>query len=100
MILDTPVSVQRKTTTYDSEGMPVEAWASVIERSNKQPLSGEIAFKDYGISDSGVTNLFFLKASTLAIESGRITDNAGTYEIYRIERYPNHCEAIVRPVTE
>jgi Tfp pilus assembly protein FimT len=100
MLLDISVTVQNKTTAYDAEGVAIEAWTAsqTVERSNKQPLSGEIAFKDYGISDAGITNLFFLKTSTTAIEGGRIVYGAEAYDIYRIEKYGNHYEAIVRPV--
>lgn len=100
MRLTAIVTVQIKTTTYDSEGIAVEIWTAsqTTEKADKQPLGGEIAFKDYGISDAGITNLFFLKTSTSAQENGRIVDSDGTYSIYRIEKYPNHYEVIVRPV--
>jgi len=100
MLLDITVTIQNKTVAYDAEGMPIETWTAsqTTEKSNKQPLAGEIAFKEYGISDAGITNLFFLKTSTTAQENGRIVDDEGTYDIYRIEKYPNHYEVIVRPV--
>jgi len=100
MLLDISVTVQNKTTSYDAEGMPVNVWTAsqTTERANKQPLSGEIAFKDYGISDAGVTNLFFMRASTAAQEGGRIVHSSKTYDIYRIEPYLDHYEVIVRPV--
>lgn len=100
MLLDISVTIQNKTTTYDSELMPVEVWTAsqTTEQSNKQPLSGEIAFQEYGISDAGITNLFFLRTSTAAQEGGRIVYGSEIYSIYRIEKYGNHYEAIVRPV--
>lgn len=100
MLLDISVTIQNKTTSYDSEGMPVNVWTAsqTTERSEKQPLAGEIVFKEYGISDAGITNLFFLKTSTAARENGRIVYGTETYSIYRIEKYQNHHEAIVRPV--
>ena len=100
MRLTASVTVKNKVTVYDTEGMPVEVWTAsqTTEKANKQPLAGEIAFKDYGISDAGITNLFFMKTSTTAQENGRIVDSDGTYDIYRIEKYPNHYEVIVRPV--
>lgn len=100
MLLDISVTVQNKTTTYDSEGIAVETWTAsqTTEQSNKQPLSGEIAFQEYGISDAGITNLFFFATSTAVQEGGRIVNGIETYSIYRIEKYPNHYEAIVRPV--
>lgn len=100
MIFDINVTIQNKSLTYDSEGMPLEVWTAsqTTERSNKQPLAGEIAFKDYGISDAGITNLFFLKTSTSARENGRIVYGTETYDIYRIEKFQNHYETIVRPV--
>lgn len=100
MLLDITVTIQNKTTTYDSEGMAIEVWTAsqTIEKSNKQPLLGEIAFKEYGISNAGITNLFFLEPSTSAQENGRIVYGTETFDIYRIEKYLNHFEAIVRPV--
>lgn len=100
MRLTASVTVQIKSVSYDAEGMPVEVWTAsqTTELTNKQPLAGEIAFKDYGISDAGITNLFFFKTSTIAQEGGRIVDGSDTYDIYRVEKYPNHYEVIVRPV--
>lgn len=100
MILDISVTVQNKITTYDNEGIAVNIWTAsqTVERANKQPLSGEIAFQEYGISAAGITNLFFAKTSTAAREGGRIVDSDGTYDIYRIEKYPKHYEIIVKPV--
>ncbi len=82
------------------EGIPIEVWTAsqTAERANKQPLGGEIVNRDYGISNAGITNLFFLQKSSAAVEGGRIVHGSNAYDIYRIEKYPNHCEAIVRPV--
>lgn len=100
MRLDISVIIQNKIVEYDNEGFPVETWTAsqTVERSNKQPLAGEIAFKEYGISDAGITHLFFLKTSTVASENDRIVHGSDTYDIYRVEQYPNHYEAIVRAV--
>jgi hypothetical protein len=100
MRLDITVTVQNKTTTYDSEGMSVETWTAsqTTELSNKQPLSGEIAFAEYGITDAEIRNLFFFKTSTAAQENGRVVYGSEIYDIYRIDKYPNHYEVIVRPV--
>jgi len=100
MLLDITVTVQNKITSYDGEGMPIEVWTAsqTIEKANKQSLAGEIAFKEYGITDAGITNLFFFKTSTAAQEGGRIVHGSDTYDIYRVEKYPNHWEVIVKPV--
>lgn len=100
MLLDITVTVQNKTTIYDTEGMPVEVWTAsqTTELSNKQPLLGEIAFREYGISDAGITNLFFFKTSTAAQEGSRIVYGTETYSVYRIEKYSKHYEVIVRQV--
>ena len=103
MYFDISVTVQAPpstaNTTYSSEGMATTVWSAsqTTEQANKQPLSGEIAFTDYGIVDSGVTNLFFMKTSTTAREGGRIVHGSLVYDIYRAEPYPNHYEVIVRP---
>ena len=100
MRLTESVTVQTKSIVYDSEGIAVETWTTsqTTEKANKQPLAGEIAFQEYGISDARITNLFFMKTNTAAVENGRIVDSDGTYDIYRVEKYPNHYEIIVRPV--
>jgi hypothetical protein len=104
MRLTASVTVQAAPTTanitYDSEGTMTIAWTAsqTVELSNKQPLAGEIVFAEYGISDAGITNLFFFKTNTTAIENGRIVDSDGTYDIYRVDKYSNHYEVIVRPV--
>lgn len=104
MRLDISVIVQAPpstaNTTYDAEGMQTIVWTAsqTTEKSNKQPLAGEIAFKEYGISDASITDLFFFKTFTTARENGRIIDGSNTYEIARAEPYPNHYEVIVRPV--
>ena len=100
MLLDIIVTIQNKTTTYDTEGMSIEVWTAsqTSENSNKQPLSGEIAFKDYGISNAGITNLFFFETTTSVQENGRIIYGSDSYDIFRVEKYPNHYEVIVRPV--
>jgi hypothetical protein len=100
MLLNITITVQNPSITYSSEGMPTIVWSAsnTTERSNIQPLSGEIAFKDYGISDAGATHLFFTKTSSAATEGGRIIYGSKTYDIYRVEQYPNHFEIIVRPV--
>ena len=106
MLLDITVTVQAPpttaNTTYDSERISTVVWTAsqTTEQSNKQPLSGEIAFQEYGISNAGVTNLFFMKTSTSAQEGGRIIHGSDTYTIHRVEPYPNHYEVIVRPVVD
>jgi hypothetical protein len=100
MLLDRSVIVQNKSITYDSEGGSIEVWTAsqTAERANKQPLSGEIAFKEYGITEAGISDLFFMATSTAARESGRLVDSEGTYEIYRIEKYSNHYEVIAKSI--
>lgn len=100
MRLTASVTIQTKSIVYDSEGIAQETWTAsqTTEKADKQPLSGEIAFKEYGISDAGITNLFFFKTNTVAAENRRIVDSDGTYDIYRVEKYTNHYEVIVRPV--
>ena len=89
-------------TTYDSEGISTIIWTAsqTTEKGDKQPLSGEVAPYRYGLSESGITNIIFLKSSTTAAEGGRIIHDSETYEIYRLEEFDNHCEALVKPVME
>lgn len=100
MLLDIDVVVQNKTVSYDSEGVAQVIWTAsqTIEKANKQPLSGEVAYLEFGISDATIVSLFFVKTSTSAIEGGRIVYGTETYDIYRIEKYSNHYEVIVKLV--
>lgn len=96
------VTVQNISATQTSELMTTEVWTAsqTTEEMSKQPLSGEIAYQEYGISDAGVVYLFCTTegASTAAQEGGRLVDSAGTYDIYRVESWRNHYEIIARPV--
>lgn len=100
MLLDISIIVQEKTTTYDGEGMSIETWTAsqTTIDANRQPLGGEIAFKEYGISDAGVTDLFFTSVNTALQTNRRIIDNSETFDIYRVEKYPTHYEIITKPV--
>lgn len=87
-------------TTYDAEGIMSLVWSSnqTTEKVNFQPLSGEIAFQEYGISDAKISNLVFMKKDTVAQEGGRIIYNSITYQVCGKDEFPNHCEVIVKPV--
>ena len=97
-----PVTVQNKSASMTTEGMLTEIWTAsqTTEEMSKQPLSGEIAYKEYGISDAGITHVFFTSngATTTAQKGGRIVDSVGTYDIYQVEPWQRHYEIIVRPV--
>lgn len=82
------------------EGMPIVNWTAseTTESVGKETLTGELAFQEYGISDAAISNLFFAKTSSTAQQEGRIVNGTKTYEIVRVEPYPNHWEIIVRPV--
>ena len=99
MYLNTTVTIQAKTTTYDSEGMQVEVWTAsqTVESANKQFLSGEDAYKDYGISDAGETWIFFLKSNSVVAKNNRIVDSVGTFDVCAVPPWQNHKEAICRP---
>jgi len=100
MKLNTSVTVQNQSSSYTVESMASVVWTAsqTLEMSNHQPVSGEIAYKEYGISGGGIVDVFFFKTSTTAQEGGRIVDGSDTYDIYRIKKYPNHYEAIAKRV--
>jgi len=96
------VTVQNKTIIYDAEGISTDNWTAsqTTELVNKQPAAsaGQIAFNEYGISDAGILSLYFLQTNSSVSENSRIIDDAATYEVYRVDKYSDHWEAIVKPV--
>ncbi len=100
MFVDTTITVQNKEKTFDTEGMSIEVWTAdeTLLAANHQPLSGEVAFKEYGISDASLTDLFFTPVHTAVHTNARIIDGSETFDIYRVERFSAHYESICRPV--
>ena len=100
MLVDISIIIQEKTTIYDNEGIAIETWTAsqTTIDANRQPLGGEIAFKEYGISDAGVTDLFFTPINTAVQTNRRIVDNLEIFDVYRVEKFPTHYEVIAKSV--
>ncbi len=107
MFVDTTITVQNKDTTFDTEGMSLEVWTAneTTLAANHQPLSGEIAYKEYGISDASLTDLFFTPVHTAIATKNltakitvRIIDGSEAFDVYRVEPFSAHYEVICRPV--
>lgn len=100
MILDTSVVVQIVSSSLTSEGVVTQVWTAsqTTELTNIQTISGEIAFKQYGISDTGIYTLFFFPTSSSVVNACRIVYGSDTYSVYRVSKYPNHWEVLARLV--
>ena len=92
------VEIQSKTTSYDSEGVPTEAWkkAATIQ-ADIQPLGGELAERQYGIVEVGITARMFCNPSTDVQLARRAVYDSTTYEIRYVAAYRGHYEVLLRP---
>lgn len=92
------VEVQSKTTSYDSEGVPTGTWATVATiRADIQPLGGELAQREYGIVENGITSRMFCNPSTDVQLARRVVHDGKTYEIRHIAACRGHMEVLLRP---
>lgn len=94
MILDSTITLQAKTTSYDSEGMPVDIWAtSAYIRANIQPNNKSHYFiKEYSNSDASYEFVIFTEVNSLITVGKRLVDGSDTYDIMRVQKWPNHYE--------
>ena len=94
-----PVEIQAKTTGYDGEGIPIETWETVATiQADIQPLGGELAERQYGIIESGITSRMFCNPSNAVQLTRRVLHDGKTYEIRHVAAYRGHMEVLLRPV--
>lgn len=80
-------------------GMPVEVWITVgTIQADIQPLGGELAQKQYGIVEAGITMRMFCNPSDEVQLARQVVWDGKTYEIRYVAPYRGHIEALLRPV--
>lgn len=93
------VQIQAKTTGYDDIGMPIETWGTVATiQADIQPLGGELAQREYGIVETGITSRMFCNPSTDVQLARRVVYDGNDYEIRHVAAYRGHMEVLLRPV--
>lgn len=93
------VQIQTKVTGYDDIGMPIETWETVATiQADIQPLGGELAQREYGIVETGITSRMFCNPSDAVQLARRVVYDGNTYEIRHVAAYRGHMEALLRPV--
>lgn len=93
------VEIQSKTTNYDSEGVPTESWSKAATiQADIQPLGGELAERQYGIVETGITMRMFCNPSDAVQLARRVVCDSATYEIRHVADYRGHMEVLLRPV--
>jgi head-tail adaptor len=93
------VEIQSKTTNYDSEGVPTESWSKAATiRADIQPLGGELAERQYGIVETGITSRMFCNPSDAVQLARRVVCDSTTYEVRHVAAYRGHMEVLLRPV--
>jgi hypothetical protein len=94
-----PVQIQAKTTGYDDIGMPIETWGTVATiQADIQPLGGELAQREYGIVETGITSRMFCNPSGAVQLARQVAHDGETYEIRHVAAYRGHMEVLLRPV--
>lgn len=101
MRLDKQVTLQAKTTTYDSEGMPTEVWtanntlifANIQPNENKQYMS-----KQWGQTKLDYEFIIFVRPLSTISEGQRIIDGSDAYEIMKVKKWDAHYELLCSPV--
>lgn len=93
------VEIQSKTTSYDSEGVPTESWSKAATiQADIQPLGGELAERQYGIVEVGITARMFCNPSNAVQLARLVVYDGNTYEIRHVAAYRGHMEVLLRPV--
>jgi head-tail adaptor len=94
-----PVQIQAKTTGYDDIGMPIETWETVATiQADIQPLGGELAQREYGIVETGITSRMFCNQNDAVQLARRVVHDGNTYEVRHVAGYRGHMEVLLRPV--
>lgn len=95
MILDNLATLKSKTTTYDSEGMPIDVWTA-----NNTSIFVNIQAKDespYIVGqvsnfDDNEKYIIFARKNTSITKGKRIEYDGDTYEITRVKKWGTHYE--------
>jgi head-tail adaptor len=93
------VLVKAKTVSYSDIGLPTESWGTGSSiQADIQPIGGEIAERQYGIIETGITARMFCNPSDDVQAGSRVEHGSDIYEIRHVARYRGHIEALLRGV--
>lgn len=93
------VEIQKKTISYDGEGIPAQSWSKAESiRADVQPLGGELAERQYGIVETGITARMFCNPSDEVQTGRRVVHDGKTYEVRYVPPLRGHMEVLLRPV--
>lgn len=94
------VLVKAKTVSYSDIGLPTESWGTGTSiQADIQPIGGEIAQRDYGVVETGITARMFCDPSDDVKTGSRVEHGSDIYEIRHVARYRGHYEVLLRGVT-
>ncbi len=100
MNLPDKVEIQDDTVSYDSEGVASQTWSAVDTiQGDVQPFGGELAYKQYGITEAGITKRMFCEVNA-NVQMGRraVVNDTEIYEIRYVAAFRNHYEVLLKPV--
>jgi len=96
------VKVLEANTSIDSEAYENNTY-SIIEtltKVDKQPLSGEIASKEYGVTEAGIDYLLIITESTVMKNNSKLKINGDFYEVKAFVDWNIHTEAVIIPALD
>ena len=94
------VLVKAKSVSYSDIGLPTESWGTGSSiQADIQPMGGEIAERQYGIIETGITSRMFCNPSDDVQQGSRVVHGTEVYEIRHVARYRGHYEVLLRGVT-
>ena len=94
------VLVKAKSVSYSDIGLPTESWGTGSSiQADIQPIGGEIAERQYGIIETGITARMFCNPSDDVQAGSRVEHGTEVYEIRHVARYRGHYEVLLRGVT-
>lgn len=100
MILNDSVIIKELSVTYNDEAMPVKSWSNLVTiKADVQPIGGEIAHMEYGISESGISHRIFCRPNSNLKVGNRIEYNSTDYEIRHIAPFKNHYEVLLKTLS-
>ena len=93
------VKVLEASTTLDAERYSVTTYSEIetLTDVDKQKLSGEIAEREYGITDRGIKYLLVIFGDTAMENNSKLQIGTDIYEARFVDPLGGHTEAVIMP---
>lgn len=93
------LQLQEQSVMSDNEGIAENLWTTVYTFwADVRPIGGEIAFRQYGITDEDITKRVYCRPYSKIKAGSRVVHGENIYEISYVADYPDHYEVLLRSV--